>query len=217
MSNYECSLQGLIIGHQQKDKLIERLEGICGNNSIVDLFEHEIIFTPSVQTPVGPARNDDVVLRVQSRISTEKDVSFRFRQWHLCMQGNPEPQRARTVTVRPIARVQLSGDMFRFMKALGYSYSFEIVRKGHLVAYDNVLKITLTRLYKLKTKLDVTSAVPFGQEDMWIVEITTLPVPQEQVNQMAEHLNKFKVLLTGIVDLEYVDTRALQNKVHYTT
>jgi hypothetical protein len=49
----------------------------------------------------------------------------------------------------------------------------------------------------LKTKLDVTSAVPFGQEDMWIVEITTLPVPQEQVNQMAEHLNKFKVLLTG--------------------
>lgn len=47
MSNYECSLQGLIIGHQQKDKLIERLEGICGNNSIVDLFEHEIIFTPS--------------------------------------------------------------------------------------------------------------------------------------------------------------------------
>jgi hypothetical protein len=47
MSNYECSLQGLIIGHQQKDKLIERLEGICGNNSMIDLFEHEIIFTPT--------------------------------------------------------------------------------------------------------------------------------------------------------------------------
>ncbi|EIE85302.1 hypothetical protein RO3G_10012 [Rhizopus delemar RA 99-880] len=98
MSNYECSLQGLIIGHQQKDKLIERLEGICGNNSMVDLFEHEIIFTPTVQTPVGPSRNDDVVLRVQSRITTEKEKSFRFRQWYLCMQGNPEPQRARTVT-----------------------------------------------------------------------------------------------------------------------
>jgi hypothetical protein len=36
------------------------------------------------------------------------------------MQGNPEPQRARTVTVRPISRVQLSGDIFRFMKSLGY-------------------------------------------------------------------------------------------------
>ncbi|CAO3702764.1 unnamed protein product [Rhizopus stolonifer] len=113
------------------------------------------------------------------------------------MQGNPEPQRARTVTVRPIARVQLSGDMFRFMKALGYSYSFEVVKKGYLIAYDNVLKVTVSRLYKLRTKVDVSSAVPFGQEDTWIIEVTTLPVPQEQVNQMAEHLNKFKVLLTG--------------------
>lgn len=36
------------------------------------------------------------------------------------MQGNPEPQRARAVTVRPNARVQLSGDVFRFMRSLGY-------------------------------------------------------------------------------------------------
>lgn len=47
MSNYECSLQGVIIGKEQKDKLIQRLVGLCGNDSMVDLFEHEIIFTPS--------------------------------------------------------------------------------------------------------------------------------------------------------------------------
>ncbi|KAI9353138.1 hypothetical protein BD770DRAFT_325589 [Pilaira anomala] len=122
MSNYECSLQGIVIGQDQKEKLIQRLLGICGNDSLVDLFEHEIIFTPSTQTPEGPARNDDVVLRVQSKITTEKEKSFRFRQWYLCMQGNPEPQRARAVTVRPIARVQLSGDVFRFMRSLGYRY-----------------------------------------------------------------------------------------------
>lgn len=103
MSNYECSLQGIIIGQEQKDRLIQRLVGICGNDSLVDLFEHEIIFTPSskkkktfhlfllsdtlshslfvAQTPMGPARNDDVVLRVQSKITTEKEKSFRFRQW----------------------------------------------------------------------------------------------------------------------------------------
>jgi hypothetical protein len=34
-----------------------------------------------VQTPVGPGRNDDVVLRVQSRISNEQERSFKFRQW----------------------------------------------------------------------------------------------------------------------------------------
>lgn len=105
MSNYECSLQGLVIGQEQKDYLIERLTGICGNDAITDLYEHEIVFTPSgkliykevwscsssslyvfanillVQTPVGPGRNDDVVLRVQSRISNEQERSFKFRQW----------------------------------------------------------------------------------------------------------------------------------------
>ncbi|KAI8994595.1 mediator complex, subunit Med18 [Pilobolus umbonatus] len=216
MSNYECSLQGLIIGQEQKEKLIQRLIGICGNDSIVDLYEHEIVFTPSVQTPVGPARNDDVVLRVHSRITTEKEKSFRFRQWYLFMQGNPEPQRARTVTVRPNTRVQISGDIFRFMRSLGYSYSFEVVRKGHLLAYDKVLKVTVSQLYKLKKKVDLSSAVLMGMEDTWIVEVTSLPVSQEQVNQSAEYVNKFRSLLIGVVDLEYVDTRALQNKVHYT-
>ncbi|GAA5816087.1 hypothetical protein MFLAVUS_009609 [Mucor flavus] len=217
MSNYECSLQGIIIGQEQKDRLIQRLVGICGNDSLVDLFEHEIIFTPSTQTPMGPARNDDVVLRVQSKITTEKEKSFRFRQWYLCMQGNPEPQRARAVTVRPNARVQLSGDVFRFMRSLGYSYSFEVVRKGHLLAYDKTLKITVSQLYKLKTKVDVSSAVHFGREDMWVIEATSLPVPQEQVNQMAEHLGKFKNSLIGFVELEYVDNRALQNRIPYST
>jgi hypothetical protein len=47
MSNYECTLNGIVIGQQQKEKLLERLVGMCGNDSMVDLFEHEIIFTPS--------------------------------------------------------------------------------------------------------------------------------------------------------------------------
>jgi hypothetical protein len=47
MSNYECSLQGIVIGQEQKEKIMQRLVGLCGNDSIVDLFEHELIFTPS--------------------------------------------------------------------------------------------------------------------------------------------------------------------------
>ncbi|KAI8380006.1 hypothetical protein EDC96DRAFT_492625 [Choanephora cucurbitarum] len=120
MSNYECSLQGVVVGHEQKEKLIQRLIGLCGNDAMNDLFEHELVFIPSTQTPIGPARNDDVVLRLQSRINNQKEMSIKYRQWYLCMQGNPEPQRQRTVTVRPISRVQLSGDIFRYMKSLGY-------------------------------------------------------------------------------------------------
>jgi hypothetical protein len=47
MSNYECSLQGIVIGQEQKEKIMQRLVGLCGNDSIVDLFEHELVFTPS--------------------------------------------------------------------------------------------------------------------------------------------------------------------------
>ncbi|KAI8146884.1 hypothetical protein BJV82DRAFT_508544 [Fennellomyces sp. T-0311] len=120
MATYECSLQGLIVGSAEKDTVLQRLLGICGNDSKIDLFQHEIVFSPTVQTPVGPARNDDVVLRLQSRIATEEEKSLKNRQWYLCMQGHPEPQRGRTVSVRPHVRVELSGDVFRFMKSLGY-------------------------------------------------------------------------------------------------
>ncbi|KAL0079094.1 hypothetical protein J3Q64DRAFT_1664357 [Phycomyces blakesleeanus] len=149
MASYECSLQGLVVGQEQKDALLERLVGICGNDAMIELFEHEIIFTPTVQTPIGPARNDDVVLRLQSRIQTEQERSLKHRQWYLAMQGHPEPQRGRAVTVRPNTRVQLRGDAFRFMKSLGYSYSFEIVRKGHLLSYEKILKIMVTQLFKV--------------------------------------------------------------------
>ncbi|KAG0174331.1 hypothetical protein DFQ30_004889 [Apophysomyces sp. BC1015] len=58
--------------------------------------------------------------------------------------------------------------------------------------------------------------MPVQGQDLWVVEITSMPTTQEQVNQMAEQLVKFKALLNGLVELEYVDTRALQNKIHYT-
>jgi hypothetical protein len=45
--------------------------------------------------------------------------------------------------------------------------------------------------------VDLSSAVHFGDQDMWVIEATSLPVPQEQVNQMAEHLGKFKNSLIG--------------------
>ncbi|KAI8984025.1 hypothetical protein BDF20DRAFT_857606 [Mycotypha africana] len=149
--SYECSLQGIVVGNEQKERTFQRLVGLCGNHSVVDLFEHELVFIPSHQTPIGPARNDDVVLRLQSKITNEKEISMKYRQWFLCMQGNSEPQRTRTVTVRPMSRVQLSGDIFRFMKSLGYSFSFDVVRKGYTFAYDKVLKITMTQLYKVIT------------------------------------------------------------------
>ena len=47
MATYECSLQGLIVGSTEKNAVIERLVGICGNESMIDLFQHEIVFSPT--------------------------------------------------------------------------------------------------------------------------------------------------------------------------
>jgi hypothetical protein len=33
------------------------------------------------QTPVGPARNDDVILRLQSKITNEQEISMKYRTW----------------------------------------------------------------------------------------------------------------------------------------
>ncbi|SAL95495.1 hypothetical protein [Absidia glauca] len=193
MASYECSLQGIIESEAQKKAVIDRILGIAGNDSMMDLYEHEIVFTPTVQTPLGPARNDDVVLRLVSRIETDEQISLKHRQWYLCMQGNPEPQRGRSVVVRPTTRVQLGGDVFRYMKSLGYS-----------------------QLYKVKTKVDISTATLFQPDGTWLIEVVSVPVAQEHVNQMATQLQKFKVLVNGIIDLEYVDNRALQNKVSYS-
>lgn len=47
MATYECSLAGLIIGTAEKDAILQRLIGICGNEAMIDLFEHEMIFSPT--------------------------------------------------------------------------------------------------------------------------------------------------------------------------
>ncbi|CAO3598517.1 unnamed protein product [Absidia cylindrospora] len=102
------------------------------------------------------------------------------------------------------------------MKSLGYSYSFEVVRRGQLIVYEKILKITITQLYKVKTKVNIATAYLFQPEDVWLMEVVSMPVTQEHVSQMASQLQKFKILMNGMIDLEYVDNRALQNKISYS-
>ena len=55
MATYECSLQGLIVGSAEKDTVLQRLVGICGNDSLIDLFQHEIVFAPTGNEEMLPA------------------------------------------------------------------------------------------------------------------------------------------------------------------
>ncbi|CAO3661356.1 unnamed protein product [Umbelopsis ramanniana] len=216
-ANYECLLHGIITTEEAKDSLLRQLVGMCGKDSQQDLFEHQIGFSPTVQTAVGPARNDDVLLRLHANIRNEKQKSLKHREWYLVLQGHPEPQRGRTVSVRPVTQAKVGGDALRFVRSLSYTFAFEFARQGFVFAYQDSVKISVTRLYKLSKRWDVSSMQAFhDNEHQWLVELTSIPVTQEQVNQMAEQLNKLRTLLSGIVELECVDNRALQNRIHRT-
>jgi len=205
--------------------LLQRLVGLCGQSMQVELFEHEVIFAPAVQTPHGPARNDDVLLRLRSKVTPGSEFDLEKRQWQLCLQGPAEKRELRPVTMRPITNVNIHGEAFRFMETLGYKFSFEIVRRGYSFVVNDVIRVNVCQIFELEERHDFkTMRSPFddkadgeadAKETRWLVEACSTFVMQDQVNQVAESLRTFKSLLNGIVDLEQIDPRAMQNRVQY--
>ncbi|CAB4430604.1 unnamed protein product [Rhizophagus irregularis] len=208
---FECSLHGHI-SNKLKAKLLDRLIGICGTHPI-PFFEHEIGFIPTTQTAEGPQRNEDVLLRIKSPIE-ENDLTK--RQWTLCQLGHPET-RGRTVTVRPVLYSKITvGDALKFMTVLGYSYAFEYTKKGIIFTYRDILKISITQIFKLEVRHDVSKLTPFDPKENWIVEVTTIPVQQDQVDNYCSELKLFDDSLKGILNLFHVEHLVLQNKIHYS-
>ncbi|CAG8441893.1 6488_t:CDS:2 [Ambispora leptoticha] len=207
--SFECSLHGRI-SDTLKPKLFERLMGICGNEPI-DIFELELGFVPTFQTPVGPARNEDVLLRLKSPLE-EKDLSR--RQWQLCHFGHPETTQKK-VSVRPVLYSRITqGNAFDFMRALGYSFAFEFVKKGNVFVYEDVVKISITRIYELEKLHDPTSLKPFDPQNFWVVEASTFS-DKSAITLKAGELEKLASNLTGILDLHHVEHLFLQNKINY--
>lgn len=76
----------------------------------------------------------------------ENCIGFRY----LVLQGHPEPQRGRTVSVRPVTQAKVGGDALRFVRSLSYTFAFEFARQGFVFAYQDSVKISVTRLYKVR-------------------------------------------------------------------
>ncbi|RKO86667.1 hypothetical protein BDK51DRAFT_16256 [Blyttiomyces helicus] len=123
--SFRCSLHGAVppAGLQ---KLLERLVGVCGDMAFdgdENLVEHEIVFVPAVESPFGPARNDDVVVRLRAPVF--EDGAFRAlrdRKWCLCQLGPPEPPKGGRPTFnnRAVYESAIVGDAFKFVELLGY-------------------------------------------------------------------------------------------------
>ncbi|CAG8479590.1 3881_t:CDS:2 [Acaulospora morrowiae] len=208
---FECSLHGRI-PESLREKVIERLEGICGTAPI-NIFEHEIGFIPSVQTPDGPSRNDDLLLKLKSPIE-ENDLTK--RQWQLCQLGHPETRSGRGVTVRSVLYAKiLNGDALKFLNVLGYKYAYEYVKKGIVFTFRDLLRVNISQIFTLDKVHDVSSLKPFDEKN-YIVEATTTLILAEAVDEKCQELLKFSEFLRGAVDLHHVDHLVLKNRVHYT-
>ncbi|CAG8433543.1 6735_t:CDS:2 [Ambispora gerdemannii] len=176
---FECLLYGRI-SNPLKPKLFERLMGICGKEP-VDIFELEFGFVPTLQTPVGPARNEDVLLRLKSPLD-EKDLSQ--RQWQLCQIGHPETTEKK-VTVRRVIYSRITQ---------GNTFAFEFVRKGSVFIYEDIIKISITQIYELENLHDPTSLKPFDPQNFWVVEVLTfsnepdVPLKASELEKLASNL-----------------------------
>lgn len=153
---------------------------------MIDLFEHEIIFTPTGKfnksVPSLFIQPDFVYSTNTSRAITQRWCRFEssIENYHrkrkkfsfstvvlvyarksrasTCENSDRKTYCARSTLGRYVSIHESTGlqvlverysrvydDSYKFFP----SYSFEVVKKGHLIAYDNVLKITVSRLHKV--------------------------------------------------------------------
>ncbi|KAJ1985366.1 hypothetical protein H4R34_000020 [Dimargaris verticillata] len=214
-TSYECSLHGLVPEHRQA-ALLDRLSSLCGGEDArQSLNQHVLGFVPKSQTPVGPARNDDVVLRLQSNIDESVDTAQ--RQWALCQYGHPDPHMSTVANTRPELYSAIhQGNALQFMDLLGYRYAFELVKEGYWFIYQSQFEITVSRVYELAEQHNLQSKRPKLADGSWLIEVAVHNVHQDQVKLVPDELVKFSTYLEGVAKLENVDYLYMQNKIYYT-
>ncbi|KAJ2735666.1 hypothetical protein IW152_001443 [Coemansia sp. BCRC 34962] len=212
-THYECSLHGLLAKNHEP-QLRTRLEALCGDTEAAHReLHHEISCIPCIETPIGPLRREDHVLRLRIELDplgAEKSTS-------ICLLGHPEPKSGRGASVRPIINAQvLSGSASQLLSLLGYKFSSEFVRKGYWFLYRNSMKVVVSQVYRLQEQGNVQSAVPVDPSGNWLVQIASDAMAQELVPRVCDQLEELRGLLEDYVELLVVDHAFLENKIPYS-
>jgi hypothetical protein len=207
-----------IIPDKELFKLISRLCFLSGQLShhAMNYSEHEIVFIPSIETPYGPKRKDDVVLRLLSSFtdSNQAFIPLDKRSWTLVQTSSPLPA---THPSHPISRSFLScqiddGHVFKFMNRLGYTSSFEIVRQGYSFHIHRI-HLTVYVPSQPSESFRVSTGMPLIK-DQWICK-ASLQVSQEHVSEAQEQLKWLSNALAGLVSLKPVDHTLLDYRINY--
>ncbi|KAJ2883391.1 hypothetical protein H4R27_002798 [Coemansia aciculifera] len=218
-THYECSLHGLL-AKDHEPQLRTRLEALCGDTEAAHReLHHEISCIPCIETPIGPLRREDHVLRLRIELDPEDSLSAEKSTSSICLLGHPEPRSGRGASVRPIINAQVlsgSASASQLLSLLGYKFNSEFVRKGYWFLYRSSLKVVVSQIYRLQEQGNVQSVVPVDPSGNWLVQIVSEAMTQELVPRVCDQLEELKSLLEDYVELLVVDHAFLENKIPYS-
>ena len=126
------------------------------------------------------------------------------------------------------------------MKLLGYTYSFDVVKRGYKFVCDRGMSVFVYRVFKvflvrstcahiyhsiyllryntLQTQepYRVSTSVPISNtSNQWIIELASPLIPQEQVLGASEEINSFAGYFKELIELKPVDHTLLNNRIQY--
>ncbi|KAJ2163042.1 hypothetical protein GGF46_000228 [Coemansia sp. RSA 552] len=213
-AHYECSLYGMLANAHEL-QLRTRLEALCGDPDAAHReLHHEIICMPCVETPVGPLRREDHVLRLHIELDPADPSDTEKSSSTICFLGHPEPRSGRGASIRPAIHAQVfSGNAPQFLSLLGYKFHSELIRKGYWFLYRDTFKIVVSQVHRLEEANNIASAVPIDPSGGWVVQVVANAMTQEQVPRVCEQLDELKALFDDYVELVVVDHAFLENKV----
>jgi hypothetical protein len=133
------------------DRILGLSENINGYSGKQNYAEHVISFIPSVETPIGPDRNNDVIIKINCNLLDEnynyKPTSAKDKEWTINMIGNPDSRITNCIVI-PIRKIKTNGDIFEFLKALGYKFYFEYLQRGFIFGCKNI-RIKVVQTYQV--------------------------------------------------------------------
>ncbi|KAJ1912052.1 hypothetical protein H4219_005742 [Mycoemilia scoparia] len=218
-TQYESSLFG-IANNENCPLVMTLIASMCGGKEKINpIIYHEIYYVPCVETPTGPLRKDDIVLRLRSELDVEDPEMPKHLSHTMVVYGQPEPRTSsRGVNVRPVtySRLHNIDDAYTFIRLLGYRPYSDFVHKGYWSMYNQRIKISVYRVFKTQTPGDVRTIEPADLSGAWIVHVSSLSSNQDGVNHMAEQLKQIKRVFQQLVTLNAIDHIHLQNKIPYS-
>ncbi|KAL7752718.1 hypothetical protein RI367_001720 [Sorochytrium milnesiophthora] len=191
----------------------------------------EFTFVPQVETPPGPERNNDAVLRLCS-VLQHTVFGHESNQWSILQVSSPEAQTADSATtLQAVMEVMLDTDFasaLSFLGALGYRPHHQYALAGYQFQYKQSTRVQIYKVYPLSSpsvdgEFDAAGASPLpGNKSTYIVKVFSQPRRGSDDSQrsttadLQQDLLQFGRNMQGLVSLSVVDTTLLRQVRLYT-